>query len=147
MTKETRVRQKQQQQNKRGQQEYVSSNSEGVEGIKMGFTVDGKIEHISVFLPGSLTKSSGPPELPVNFTKQSKYVIKDMGMETVFFEPLLSSLALHNAAKEKRVNVKSSTFFEECLSPLVRGRIDIFPKKGGIDSMASEGFNWLWRVM
>ena len=120
---------------------------EAVEGVKTGFTIDGKIEHISVFLPGSINKSSGPPELPVNSTKQSKYLIKDMGMETVFFEPLLSSLSLHNAAKEKRVNVKSANFFEECLSPLVRGRIDIFPKRGERDSAASAGFEWLWKTM
>lgn len=146
VTQETKLRQGSSTNNKDSEGAH-SSNNEEVEGVKTGFTIDGKIEHISVFLPGSMTKSTGPPELPVNSTKQSKYIIRDMGMETVFFEPMLSSLTLYNAAKEKRVNVKSSRFFEECLSPLIRGRIDIFPKKGGIDSAASEGFNWLWKVL
>ena len=61
----------------------VEGSSSEVDGVVTGLSIDGKMEHVNVFLPGM--KSTAPDELPVNATRHGKYLIKDRGLEAVFF--------------------------------------------------------------
>lgn len=122
-----------------------------VDGVVTGFSIDGKMEHVNLFLPGTKSPSSSsttPEELPVNVTKHGKYSIKDNGLEAVFFEPLLSSLVLDSAANEKRVYFDSAKLYKECLAPLRTGKIVIYPNNNtSHESVAGPGFDWLWRIL
>nr|AKS10638.1 wsv289-like protein [Metopaulias depressus WSSV-like virus] len=122
-----------------------------VDGAVIALSIDGKMEHVNLFLPGTKSPSSSsatPKELPVNATKHGKYVIKDKGLEAVFFEPLLSSLVLDSAANEKRVYFDSAKLYMECLAPLRTGKIVIYPNNNtSHESVAGPGFDWLWRVL
>ena len=125
-----------------------------VDGVVTGLSIDGKMEHVNISLPGM--KSTAPDELPVNATKHGKYLIKDKGLEAVFFEPLLSSLVLDTAANDKKVRFDSLKLFKECLAPLRTGKITIHPttnQSADIEtltssmSVAGPGFEWLWKVL
>ncbi|AWM67201.1 capsid protein [White spot syndrome virus] len=120
-----------------------SSSSSFVDGVRTSFSVDGKIEHVSAFLPGT---TSQPTNLPVHASKQVKYSVKELGMETVFFEPLLSSAVLYEASKTKSTqHLSPMRIYKECVSPLSTGRIDIFPSKVG--TVAGTGFEFIWKVL
>nr|BDT63494.1 MAG: wsv289-like protein [Sesarmops intermedium nimavirus]GBG35572.1 wsv289-like protein [Sesarmops intermedium nimavirus] len=116
-----------------------------VDGVVTGVSIDGKMEHVNLFLPGT----KAPPEyVSMNVTEHGKYLIKDKGLEAVFFEPLLSSLVLDTAANEKRVYFDSAKLYKECLAPLRTGKIVIYPNKNTLyESVAGPGFDWLWRVL
>nr|BDT63533.1 MAG: wsv289-like protein [Pasiphaea japonica whispovirus] len=121
----------------------LENESVVAEGVCTGFTVDGKIEHISAYLPGSSVQPI-PENLSINSTKQAKYLVKELGMETVFFEPLLSSAALQKAAKNKTAGFNSLKVYKECISPLLNnGKILIFPKNS--ETLASYGFEFVWK--
>nr|BDT63104.1 MAG: wsv289-like protein [Sicyonia whispovirus] len=130
-----------------------------VDGVLLGMTTDGRLAHVSLRLPGSghfaeEDSEYGSGRQPFSgVERQSKIVLQDGGVEAVLYEPLLSSLSLERAARNKRADFGAADIFGECLAPLITGRLDIFPRStresplgtGSLESSA-EGFDWLWRT-
>ena len=112
-----------------------------VNGALSALSIDGKMEHVNLTLPchEMLTNDA---------IRHKRHLIKDKGLEVVFYEPLLSSSVLIKAASQKRVYFDSSDLYKDYLAPLKTGEIVIRPNNNmSRESVAGLGFDWLWRVL
>lgn len=119
----------------------------GVDGIITGHTVSDKIEHVTLHMPGIASVYNSV----LDGQKQSSYTINEMGLETVIWDPLLSSDALEVAADEKTITWDTVHLLKDILCPLKTNEIIIKPKNvissSNKRSISTEGFQWIWAQM